>query len=133
MSAPALHPPSAASGPCPEAVLTDTWISFQGTEGYKTLSDAEAEAVRFSGCPERIELWVLDNPAIVRFTDEHGRPLATIQIEAGVFYEPQIRAHAIRARNATAGFNARLQVIGKWMRHRTRLQKTCECGRVYES
>lgn len=110
-----IHPPSAASGPCPEAVLTNTWKTMQSTQGYKILTDADAEAMRFSGCPDRIELWVLDNPAIVRFTDEQGRPLAEIQIEAGVFYEPQIRAHAIRARNATAGFNARLQVVGKWL------------------
>lgn len=114
MGAPLLHPPSAAAGPCPAAVLTDTWSTFQGTQGYKTLTDTEAEIMRFSGCPDRIELWVLDNPAIVRFTDEQGRPLATIQIEAGVFYEPQIRAHAIHASNATAGLNARLQVVGKW-------------------
>ena len=132
MGAPLLHPPSAAVGQCPTAVLTDTWNSFQGTEGYKTLADTEAEALRFSGCPERIELWVLDNPAIVRFTDEQGRPLATIQTEAGMFYEPQIRAHAIQARNATAGLNARIQVIGKWMRNQDRHQYNCACGRSYE-
>lgn len=87
---------------------------MQGTQGYRTLGDSLAEAIRFSGCPDRIELWVLDNPAMVRFTDEQGRPLQDIQIEAGVFYEPQIRAHAIQARNATAGLNARLQAVGKW-------------------
>jgi hypothetical protein len=115
MTAPKLHEPNAAPGECPGAVLTDTWRNFQSTEGYVSLATANAGVIRFSGCPDRIELWVLDNPATVQFTDEQGRPLATTQIEAGVFYEPSIRAHAISARNTNAGFVARIQVVGKWM------------------
>lgn len=113
-----IHPPQAAAGPCPAAVLTDTWRDMQGTQGYVTIGDTESEVIRFSGCPERIEIWVLTFPAIIRFTDEHGRPLQDVRIEAGVFYEPQIRAHSVRARNATAGSNAAIQAIGKWQERR---------------
>ena len=109
-------PPSAGrEGPRP-ALLTDTWHTMQGTQGYSTRTDTRTQVIRFSGFPDRIEIWVRDNPAIIRFLDEQGRPLQDIRIEAGVFYEPNIRGHSVSARNATAGLNAQIQVVGKWAR-----------------
>jgi len=107
-------PPSAPWVPFPESVLTDTWEGQQSTQGFVSLATAEAEILRFSGFPERIEVWILDNDAVIKFTDEQGRPLQEITVLAGNFYEPQLRARAVRARNATAGMVARAQVVGKW-------------------
>jgi hypothetical protein len=78
------------------------------------LATAEAEILRFSGFPDRIEVTVLDNDAVIRFTDEQRRPIQEITVLAGTFKEPNIRARAVQARNATAGMVARIQVVGKW-------------------
>lgn len=109
-----LHAPQAGAYTCAPALLTDTWKDLQGTQGYSTITDTLTEIIRFSGWPDRIEIWCLDNPASIEFADEQGRPLQQIQMEAGTHYEPNIRAHALHARNVNAGFNARLQVVGKW-------------------
>lgn len=114
MGAPLLHPPSAAAGPCPAAVLTDTFRDYQTTNGYITLGDALTNVLTFSGCPDRIEVSVLTFPALVQFTDHTGREGPEIRIEANAAYDSQIRANKVKARNATAGSNAQIQVIGKW-------------------
>lgn len=109
-----IHRAQAAEGDLPSAILTDTWHTMQATQGYSTLTDTLTQVIRFSGWPDRIEVWIRDNPAVIRFLDEHGRPIQDIRIETGVFYEPNIRAHSVSARNATAGLNALIQVVGKW-------------------
>jgi hypothetical protein len=87
------------------------------TPGYVTLGNALAELIRFSGFPDRIELWIRDNDAIVAMVDEHGRDPREVLAPVGVFYEPNVRARAVWARNAVAGVVARVQAVGKWRRH----------------
>lgn len=113
--APLLPPPSAPCVPFRESVLTDTWHGQQTTQGFSSLGTAMTEVIRFSGFPDRIEIWILDNNAVIQFTDEQQRPTQEITVLAGNFYEPQIRQHTVRARNATAGLVARIQVVGKWL------------------
>jgi hypothetical protein len=111
---PLFSPPSAPWVPLPESLVTDTWEGSQSTQGFVLLATAEAEILRFSGFPDRIEVTVLDNDAVIRFTDEQRRPIQEITVLAGTFKEPNIRARAVQARNATAGMVARVQVVGKW-------------------
>ncbi len=109
-----IHQPQASLEPCSPSILTDTFLGYQSTEGYVTLADTLADLITFSGQPDRIELTCLSFPALVQFTDEHGRVRPEIRIEAGGAYDAQLRARKVRARNATAGSNALVQVIGKW-------------------
>jgi hypothetical protein len=112
--APLFSPPSARCGPAPPALLTDTFLDYQSTKGYVTIGDTVADVLAFSGFPDRIEITVLTFPAIVNLTDEQNREGPDIRIEAFGAYDAQIRARKVRARNATAGSNALVQVIGKW-------------------
>ncbi len=89
-------------------------MGHQSTNGYVTQGDALADLIVFSGVPDRIEITCLSFPVLVQFTDEQGRVRPEIRIEAGGAYDAQLRARKVRARNATAGSNALVQVIGKW-------------------
>jgi hypothetical protein len=111
---PLFHLPGAGSCAPRESVLTDTFRGYQSTSGYVTLGDPLADVIAFSGFPERIEITVLTFPAMVQLTDEQGRERPEIRIEANGSYDSQLRARKVRARNATAGSNATIQVIGKW-------------------
>jgi len=109
-----IHDAQAGQGELPLALLTDTFHGYQSTEGYVTLGDTLADLIAFSGFPDRIEITVLTFPAIIELTDEQGRERPEIRIEANGTYDSQLRARKVRARNATAGSNATVQVIGKW-------------------
>ncbi len=88
---------------------------YETTRGYVSLGTVAADLIHFSGFPDVVEIFVLDNGAILTF--DCGLPQARdeITIGAGNFYEPKIRTHKVRARNATAGLVARVQVVGKWV------------------
>ncbi|MFZ1057788.1 MAG: hypothetical protein WAP47_01210 [Candidatus Rokuibacteriota bacterium] len=111
-----LHEAQAGAYPCPPGILTDTWHSEQVTPGYVSITDALAELIRFSGCPDRVEIWVRDNDAIVAMVDEQGRDGREVLVPVGVFYEPGVHCRAVWARNAISGLTARVQAVGKWRR-----------------
>jgi hypothetical protein len=113
--APLVSPPQAADGDLPPALLTDTFKGYQSTRGYVTQGDTAADLISFAGFPDRIEITVLTFAAILNFTDEQNREGPDIRIEANGTYDAQLRAKKVRARNATAGSNATVQAIGKWI------------------
>jgi hypothetical protein len=88
---------------------------YETTRGYVSLGTAISTLIHFSGFPDLIEVFVLDNAAIFSFEGEIDEQVDEITVEAGVFYEPAIRGHNVRARNAVAGAVARVQVVGKWV------------------
>lgn len=116
MTAPLLHAPNAASGNCPGAVLTDTFRDIQTTNGYVSLGTTLGDIITFSGCPDRIEIVVLDFAVDLAFTDEQGRDSHLIRVEPAVAYDPGVRAHKVRGQNAVAGSVGRVQAVGKWQR-----------------
>ena len=88
---------------------------YETSRGYVSLGTAESTLIHFSGYPDVIELFVLDNAAIFSFDEDPEDARDEIRVEANNFYEPAIRAHRVRARNATDGLVARVQVVGKWV------------------
>lgn len=110
-----IHRAQAAEGELPSAILTDTFKGYQSTEGYRTMADGLADVINFSGFPDRTEITVLTFPVIVELTDEQGRERPEVRIEAGGTWATDLRAKKVRARNATAGSNGLIQVVGKWL------------------
>jgi hypothetical protein len=94
--------------------VADVFPRHQTSGGFVTLGDTDADVLVFSGVPERVEVWVELNDAIVTFEGLLTKEEAEITLRAGQFYEPAIPCRRVVARNATAGLNARIQVVGKW-------------------
>lgn len=111
-----IHPPQAAAGPCPAAVLTDTFKGYQSSHGFISLGTAIDDILTFSGCPDRIEITVLDFAADIYFTDREGRETHQIRLQPAVAYDPGVSAPKVRGANAVAGSVARVQVVGWWQR-----------------
>ncbi len=96
------------------AALSDKFPRRESTRGFVTLGNTDADIINFSGTPDRVEVFVETNDAILRFTGLIDTERAEITIRAGVRYEPDFCARRVIGRNATAGLNASVQVIGKW-------------------
>ena len=98
----------------PAATLTDRFHRIETSAGFVTLGDADAEVYVFGGVPDRIEVLVELNDAIVTPRTRGHQEGQTITMRAGQSYELDTRYCRIVARNATAGLNARVQVIGRY-------------------
>lgn len=108
------YPLPRARQPDPAPRVDAVFPRHQSTNGFITLGDTDADVLVFSGVPDRVEVWVEVQDAIVTFEGLTQREEAEITLRAGQFYEPALPARRIVARNATAGLNARVQVVGKW-------------------
>jgi len=102
--------PLAAAG-----VLTDRFRPHVATAGYVTLGTALADILIFPGVPDKIELFTRAAGVVVVFTDRFDVGRGSIELPAGIFYEPGLVCEKIRARNAIAGQVASLQVVGKYL------------------
>lgn len=96
------------------AGVADKFGRHQATGGFVTLGDTNATIIGFSGEPDRVEVFVELNDAILTFGRDTDIEEATITIRAGIRYEPGFPCRRVIGRNATAGLNARVQVVGKW-------------------
>lgn len=108
------YPGARARAGEPAPRVADVFPRHQATNGFIALGDADADVLVFSGVPERVEVWVELFDAILTFEGLTSREEAEITLRAGQFYEPAIPCRRVVARNATAGSNARVQVVGKW-------------------
>jgi len=100
--------------PASEAVLTDRFARVETTRGFVTLGDTDAEVLVFSGVPERVELIVELFDAIITPRSRARSEDFTVTMRAGQSHKLDVSAERILARNAVAGSNARLQVIGRY-------------------
>lgn len=91
-----------------------TFFRYQSTGGFVSLTDSDAIVIEFEGIPAEVEIFVLDNPAVIGFLDKLQERVDDIQISANNFYNPQLRCAKVRARNATVGSTSRIQIVGKW-------------------
>jgi len=98
----------------PAAVLTDRFTRAETTRGFVTLGDTDAEIILFSGTPNRIELLVELFDAIITPRTRGEQEIQTITMRAGQSLQLDLGVGIIVARNAVAGSNARLQVIGRY-------------------
>ena len=96
------------------ATLTDRFKRIETSGGFVTLGDADAEVLVFSGVPDRIEVLVELNDAILTPQTRGRAEVETITMRAGQSYMLDAAYCRIVARNATAGLNARVQVIGRY-------------------
>jgi hypothetical protein len=98
----------------PYTVLTDRFDHIETTNGYRTLGDTPALLLSFSGKPNRIEINVETQDAIVQFRKDLLESTPNVTIRAGQTWEPDVNTRHIFASNATAGLNATAQVIGRY-------------------
>jgi len=115
MHPPCTYPKARDRGNPVAGILTDRFRPHQTTAGYAVITDTIADVITFAGVPDRIELFTRSNGVVIQFTDRWDVELDTIELPAGMFYEPGLVCEKIRARNATAGQVAGLQVVGKYL------------------
>lgn len=109
------YPPDRERDSYRQSLVTQRYLRYEATVGYISLGTDDAEVIEFSGCPDSIEIFVLDFAAIIKFVNLRGETNEGIQIEAANFYEPGIVYKTVVARNAVAGSVARIQVVAKWV------------------
>lgn len=110
-----IHDAQALADPLPGSGRVQVYQTMQTTPSLVSLGTLDADVLAFSGFPDSIEVLVLDNAAIVTLTDGVNRESDPVRVPAGTWYDSQMRARKVRARNETAGLVARVQVIGKWL------------------
>ena len=99
----------------PAAALSNQFRSRQTSAGFVVLGDTAAEVLVFSGRPDRVEVIVELFDAIVSLRERASDEADEITLRAGQSYVFRQRGARVFGRNATAGSNARLQVIGEWV------------------
>lgn len=97
------------------SLVTTRFCRYESTKGYVNVADTDTEVIEFSGIPDSIEIWILDNDVLLTFLNDAGGSNEPIQVNAGNFYEPGIVYRRLIARNATSGLVARLQAVAKWV------------------
>lgn len=108
------YPPARLRCACRPEVLSDRFPRHEATQGFVATTNTLANIIVFSGTPDRVEIWVETNDVILALTDLLTREEARITIRAGQYWEPAIPCGRVQAVNAVAGFNGRIQVVGKW-------------------
>ena len=101
-----------APGASPAAGLK--YERIDGPAAPVTLGDTDAEVFRFSGRPDSIFLAARAFPAIVTLTDRLGREVTTLLVPVDAAVETYVARDRVLGRNAIAGSNAVLSVVGKW-------------------
>lgn len=91
-----------------------TFDQYQSTNGYIALTNAYVEIIRFAGVPAEIEISVLNNDALIYFADDGETPRDPILVKTNNFYNPQVRARRVYAKNALPDQIGNIQVVGKW-------------------
>jgi len=95
-------------------VTHETFHRYE-TNGETTLGDTDAEVWTFSGRPDSITISARAFPALVTLTDRLSRTESTILVQVGAPLDTRISRERVIARNAIAGSNAVLNVVGKWV------------------
>jgi hypothetical protein len=84
----------------------------------RTAADTDALLFVFSGRPDAIDFSARLFPAIFTLQDELQRELGEVLVPVSAVYSPQISCNRVLVRNAVAGSNASVMVVGKWARAR---------------
>jgi len=100
-------------GPTPRT-LTDSYSTLEGTAGYVALATAIAQVLAFTGHPNRLEINVEDNDAVIELRHELNLSEDPITVRAGQTWAPDLTARYVFGRNRTAGLVANIQVIGRY-------------------
>lgn len=112
--APVRYPAARERPALPAAGLTDRFERVETTRGFVTLGDTDAEVINFSGTPNRIEVLCELFDAILTPRARGVSEIQTITMRAGQSLDLDLGVSVLVARNAVAGSNARLQVIGRY-------------------
>lgn len=97
------------------ALISGRFCRYESTKGYVNVADVDRQVIEFSGIPDSIEIFVLDNDILVTFLNDAGGVNEPIQVNSANFYEPGIVYRRLIARNAVALAVGRIQVVAKWV------------------
>ena len=89
---------------------------METTAGFITLGDTDSDIIVFSGAPDSVTVIVETFNATIQYGRRGERAQDTVLVRAGQTFAPDVKTEIIRGRNTTAGSNASVQVIGKWLR-----------------
>jgi hypothetical protein len=101
-----------APGPPPAAPIK--YERIDGPADQVTLGDNDAEIFRFSGRPDSIMLSANLFGALFTLTSRLGGEPTVILVGAGETIETFVARDRVLARNAVAGSNSKVTVVGKW-------------------
>jgi len=101
---PAVNPPTAVP----------RYGRLDGPTAPTTLGDSDATVFTFSGRPDKIILSARAFPALVTLTDRLNRETSVILVPTDATVPVEIARERIVARNAIAGSNSVLGVVGLW-------------------
>jgi len=87
---------------------------LDGPADQVTLGDADATIFRFSGRPDSIMLSSNLFAALFTLTSRLGGEPTVLLVGAGETIETFVARDTVLARNAVAGSNAKVTVVGKW-------------------
>jgi hypothetical protein len=108
------YPQPRARARLPESILDVRFERQETTRGFITLTDSDADIIRFSGEVDSVEIMVETFGAIVTLTDRDNVEVDTITLRVNTTYTARYACSVVRARNAVGGSNATMQVIGRW-------------------
>jgi len=101
-----------APGPPPAAAIK--YERIDGPADQVTLGDTDATVYRFSGRPDSIMLSANLFAALFTLTSRLGGEPTVLMVGAGETVETFVARDTVLARNAIAGSNAKVTVVGKW-------------------
>jgi hypothetical protein len=87
-------------------------------------TDTDALVIQFAGRPDAIDFSARLFPAVFTLQDDMGEELGEVMVGINMVYSPQISANRVLVRNAIAGSNSSVLVVGKWASHRVELPAT---------
>jgi len=88
------------------------FTAIESTRGYVTITDAEADVIRFSGDVARVDLRCETFGVVVLLTDRNGAQVDTITLRANENRTVDVICNVVRASNAVGGSAGALQVVG---------------------
>jgi hypothetical protein len=81
-------------------------------------TDTDAVVITFAGRPDAIDFSARLFPAVFTLQDDMGEEIGEVLVPINAVYSPQISANRVLVRNAIAGSNSSVLVVGKWATHR---------------
>ena len=107
---PAPRPPRGAEG----APVLDQFLTYEALATATTLGDTDTEIGRFSGVPDSIVLTSSAFGALFTLRRRGSESGTLIRVLVGDTVETHLARDVVLARNAVAGSNAVVSVVGKW-------------------
>jgi len=98
-----------------ELVVATTGTGYNHNQTKSgTAADTYGTDITFTNTCSRVDVWVWDNPAIIKRSADGITYDDEIEISANSFYSFDCSTKMMNIKNKTAGSNARYQFVGWW-------------------